>query len=561
MIKIVQDIPTKTPGMTSLYVSFEYNPDIVSILKNVPTHSYNPKTKVWEVPNTELKFLLDSLCLIDDISLDLYNFSDNDEHNSVEQSEFKTKPFEYQMQGIEYGINHKNWLLLDQPGLGKTLQTLYTAQWLKEKCNISHCLIVCGVNTLKLNWKKEIEKHTNLSCRILGEYVTKRGNKKIGTVAQRLEQLKNPIEEFFVITNIETLRNDAIVKEIMSEKVNVFDMCIVDEIHCCKSPTSTQGKHLLKMNKFPYKIGCSGTPLLNSPLDCFVPLKWVGAENGTYTNFKYYYCEYGGKFNNILLSYRNMGVLKEQLEKYSLRRTKDILKLPPKTVINEYVEMNDDQQTFYENIKNGIVDQVDKVGITTTSLLGMLTRLRQASSCPTALTTEQISNAKLDRVCDLVMQTLANDEKVVVLSMYKETVNELSKLLKDYDPLICTGDIHDDIISYNIQQFQEDNSHKVMLCTISKMGTGVTLTAARTAIFVDCSWTKAINLQCEDRIHRIGSDTPVFIYYLWNSGTVDERVKEVVDDKQMMSDYVIDDTINPRVFDRLRNIVLDLQQT
>jgi hypothetical protein len=50
-------------------------------------------------------------------------------------------------------------------------------------------------------------------------------------------------------------------------------MMAVDEIHCCKSPTSQQGKHLLKLNKALYKIGMTGTLLLNDPLDAYVPLK------------------------------------------------------------------------------------------------------------------------------------------------------------------------------------------------------------------------------------------------------------------------------------------------
>ena len=98
----------------------------------------------------------------------------------------------------------------------------------------------------------------------------------------------------------------------------------------------------------------TGTLLTNNPLSSFVPLKWIGAENGTYTNFKYYYCVYGGLFGHDLLGFQNMNVLKDQLEKYSLRRTKELLNLPPKTVINEYVDMNPQQYKFYNDIKKGI---------------------------------------------------------------------------------------------------------------------------------------------------------------------------------------------------------------
>ena len=61
-----------------------------------------------------------------------------------------------------------------------------------------------------------------------------------------------------------------------------------------------------------------------------------------------------GYFGNDFIGYKNINVLKQILDKYALRRTKDILELPPKTIINEYVEMSPRQQIFYNNIQQGI---------------------------------------------------------------------------------------------------------------------------------------------------------------------------------------------------------------
>ena len=97
------------------------------------------------------------------------------------------------------------------------------------------------------------------------------------------------------------------------------------------------------------------------------------------------------------MGYKNLDVLKDQLSKYSLRRTKELLDLPEKTVIDEFVEMNDQHKQFYENIKNGIVSQVDKVTINTVNLLSMVGRLRQASVLPQILTTDNIEPSKIIR--------------------------------------------------------------------------------------------------------------------------------------------------------------------
>ena len=221
--------------------------------------------------------------------------------------------------------------------------------------------------------------------------------------------------------------------------------------------------------------------------------------------------------------------------------------------------MNDVQQLFYKNIVDGVVGQVDKVNITTTSLLAMVARLRQATACPSMLTTESIPSSKIDRCKDLVEQIISNNEKVVVYSTFKETLNVLKNELKGYDVLLCTGDVKDNIISDNIDKFQNDNKYKIMLATWSKMGTGITLTAANNAIFIDCAWTQANNQQAEDRIHRIGSNKPVFIYYLWANNTIDMRVKELVEDKSLVANYIIDNEVPVQLIERLKQIIVDLK--
>lgn len=559
MIVIEEKKSNKISGETSLFVSFNYNKDIVDLMKQCTVANYSKTSHIWEVPCVDLSFLLDNLCRIDDITLNLLR-DRSEEVKAVKLRKFKTKPFEYQKQGIEYGLTHDRFLLLDAPGLGKTLQLLYIAEQLHYEEKLEHCLIICGVNTLKTNWKKEIEKHSKLSCKILGEKISKKTGKSVfGGVQDRLNELQGKIKEFFVITNIETLRNADIIKEI-NEGVNKFDMIVLDECHCCKSPTASQSKNLLKLNKAKHRIGATGTVIVNNPLDSYMPLKWIGAENATYTNYKYFYCNFGGAFGNQLLGFKHIDVLKSVLEKYSIRRTKDLLDLPPKNVIHEYVDMNETQQSFYDNLESGIADQVDKVNIDTTSIFSMVARLRQATACPSVLTSEDIPSSKILRTVELVNEIVENGEKVVVFSVFKETLNILNKMLAQHNPLLCTGDIKDSIISENIDKFQTNNDSKVILCTTAKMGVGITLTAATNAIFIDSTWTSAGNLQCEDRLYRIGSKKPVFIYYLWAANTIDEHVKEIVEDKSLVGDYVVDDIVPQQLSERLKQIILDFKK-
>lgn len=541
---------------------------IKEISRNNTESEFSINNSNIKLNNNDIYNYIKKLQLVDDVIVSTlegqtkYLYKIYKDLPTIENNNFKTSVYNYQLQGINHTLSsgqHK-WLLLDAPGLGKSLQMIYLAQELKEREGIEHCLVVCGINTLKFNWKNEIETHSNLSCRILGQRINSKGKLIVGSVQDRIKDLQSPIDEFFVITNIETLRNDDVLKELKSKKsVNKFDMIVADELHKMKSPSSQQGKNFLKLDA-KYQIGLTGTMLLNSPLDAYVPLKWIGIENSTYTNFKYYYCSFTGLFNNILTGYKNIDVLKNQLEKVSLRRTKDILDLPPKNVIHEYVEMDSNQEKFYNDITEGIVHEVDKVELKTSVLLSMVTRLRQATADPSILTSnDKIKSAKIERTIDLAKQILDNGNKVVIFSEFKKPLETVMNELQEYNPLLCTGDIKDDVISNNISEFQNSETNRVMCATISKMGTGITLTKASYAIFMDSSWTAAVNHQAEDRIYRIGSKDSVFIYYLWTKDTIDERVKEIVEDKDAIADFIIDDKLPSASLESLKKFILDLK--
>lgn len=542
MIVIRENICKKIPGSSSLFISFQYNEEIIRLIKNCDVYRYDKKTREWEVPTLYLSYILDNLVYYDNIELHILSEREKRQYQGLTQ-QHKTKLFDYQEEGVLYGLNEKDsWLLLDAPGLGKTLQLITLAEELKATRDLKHCLVICGVASLKTNWIKEIKKHSDLSCRILGERITKKGTTVIGTISERAEQLMNTIDEFFIVTNVETLRSDDVISAILNGP-NEIDMIVVDEIHKAKSSTSQQGKNLLKLTKAKYKIGATGTLLLNNPLDAFVPLKWIGEEKSTLTTYKNFYCEFSDKVVGQVVGLKNLSVLKTQLESCSVRRTKDLLNLPPKTIIEEYVEMNDTHRKFYEDVQKGVKSEVDKVELTTKSILAMTTRLRQATACPSILTTNNITSSKIERATDLVEQIVSNGDKVVVFSTFRETTEQLYTILNKFNPVIMTGDTKESDIEKIKSKFQEDLECKVFIGTWQKAGTGITLTAANYMIFIDTPWTYGEFEQSQDRIHRIGTNDKVFIYNLICRDTIDERVRDIVNRKQAISDYVVDDKI------------------
>lgn len=546
MISIIEQPSIKSVGKTSLFIYFEYNSKIVDILRSCGNCTYHKNLKAWESPISNLAFLIDSFTYIDTISLEFLSESSNIEIDLSQQ--FKTEMFDYQREGVKWLINNPNSLLLDRPGLGKSLQIIYTAEELKQQKEVEHCLIICGINALKSNWKREIQKHSNLDCVVIGERVNSKGRVVYAPVKERAEQLYNKIDEFFVIINIESIRDNTVIDAIRNSKNN-FDIIVLDECHKAKSPTSDQGKNLLKLAKVGrYHYGLTGTVLVNSPLDAYVPLKFIGEEKSTYTNFKNYYCVFGSMFGHQqIIGFKNIGELKSQIASCSLRRTKDLLSLPPKVIVPEYIDLDDEQMKFYSNIQDGVLDEVNKVEIKKSSLLGLVTRLRQAATCPTVLTDKYMKNVKLERAMDLIEEIVSNGEKVIVFSTFKEPLYQLLSSLRanKYDgALLCTGDQPDSEIDSNIKLFQEEPDCNIILCTTSRMGTGLTLTAASYEIFIDSNWTFRLEEQCEDRAHRVGTTKSVIIYKLIAKNTIDERIQNILVKKRGISDYIIDDKYN-----------------
>ena len=542
MINIKEGQSKKAVGQTSLFVSFDYDPKIVEIIKGAEDAIWHKNEKVWELPLNKLAYLIDNLTYFDDINLDILETKPEEE---LELSiNYRTEPFEYQKEDIKWLINNPNSLNLNMPGLGKTLELIYTAEELHKQKGIEHCLIICGINTLKQNWKREIQTHSNLDCIVIGEKINKKGNITYSSVADRAEQLFQPIKEFFVIINIESIRDDLVLSAIKDSKNN-FDMLVLDECHKAKSIKSEQGKNLLKLAKIgKYNYGLTGTVLVNSPLDAYAALKFVGREKSNFSTFKAFYCVIDYMFGHQQITgYKNIDMLKETLSKFSIRRDKSILNLPPKVIVPEYLEMPTSQADFYSDLQNGIIEEADRVDIKNTSLLGLITRLRQATSCPSVLSSKAIDNVKLDRALELIEEITSNNEKVIVYSVFKEPLYKLFNLIPGGpvpNVLLCTGDQSEKEIDENIEAFQNDPTKKIILCTSQKMGTGLTLTAASYEIFLDSAWTYSEFEQACDRAHRIGSKNTVFIYYLMAKNTIDERVYKLINTKKDISDYIVD---------------------
>ncbi len=535
MITIEIKQPIKSVGDYGLFLSFPYNEEILNVVRSMPSRFWHADTKEWEVPFNKLSDLLDGLQKYEiTLTGDMTAFEDK--KVPTIDFEFKTKPFSHQIDGFNYGLTHNRWLLGDEQGLGKTWQVINIALAKKIERGYAHCLIICGVNGLKWNWVNEIHTHSNEDAYILGQ----RGN-KIGSNADKLADIANIAElPYFIITNVESLRNDDIAQGLNALcKNRTIGMIAIDEVHKCKNPTSQQGKGILKLSA-DTMIAMTGTPLMNNPLDLYIILKWLGYERHSFYQFKHHYCIMGGYGGYQIVGYQHRDELEDNIKDIMLRRLKEnVLDLPEKVFVNEYVENTAKQAQIYKEVLMDLRMNVDKIA-ESPNPLAQLIRLRQATGYTGILSSDIKESAKLDRMEELVEEAVENGKKVVIFSNWTQVTDEAVRRLAKYNPAVITGDINDADRPVQENKFQNDKSCKVIVGTTGAMGTGLTLTAGTVEIFLDEPWNMALKNQAVDRCHRIGQKTNVTIYTLLAKGTIDERINEIVAKKGALSDAIID---------------------
>ena len=544
----------KTKLNESAYIDFPYNAMLVEKVKSLPQRYWHPQVKQWEVPIEQIpKFInmitdqpITMVCDNKTYIPQLQSKIDHERHQVTELPDLpllKSSLLQHQKEAILYGINHDNMFLADQPGLGKTLSAIGTALSRQKLFGEKRTLIICGVNTLKWNWQSELKKHTDIYGHILGQRINNKGKVTIGTSVDKLYDLSHLPKTPFLITNVETLRNEEILNKLIdlcnSDEITTI---IVDESHKCCNITAKQSKALLKLN-CKNKIAMTGTPVLNKPLDLYVVLNWMGIEDHSFYEFKNYYATMGGYGGYEVVGYKHLDELSKDLNEVMLRRLKkDVVNLPDKMYITEYVEMEKPQSELYYEVKESIQKNIDKILLSPNPLTELL-RLRQVTSCPAVLTTHEIDCAKLNRLDDILEERIENGSKVIVVSNWTSVTDELLKRYAKYNPATITGKVKDNERQAQQDKLTNESTCKMLIGTIGAMGVGLTLTAADTMIFVDEPWNKATEEQCEDRIHRISTTTNVNVIFMITKDTIDERIYELVREKGELADSIVDGNI------------------
>lgn len=522
MTKKAEQITYQKSGKKGIKITFPFDRGTVQQVKTIPGRKFHSegRNKYWSAPMSVegIEKLIEFGFEIDPA---LQQFVDNRKVDISEISEDVNIPglngtlFPFQAKGVSF-LQARNGraLIADEMGLGKTVQAL---AWLQKNPKIRPAIIAVPAS-LKLNWKKEAEQWMEKpNVQIL--YGTKPTTPIVGDI---------------IIINYDIV--GAWVEALIKTKPQAL---IMDEIHYCKNPKAKRTKAIKKLAKgMPHVIGLTGTPIVNRPSEALTTIQLI--DKSVAPNRWHYlqtYCDakhngFGWDFSGA----SNTEQLHKRLtETIMIRRKKaDVLKdLPDK--IRSFMPMELDNASNYMRAEQDFIEYL--------RIQKGSEAAEKASNAATLAEIEGLKQlaveGKMQQAISWIKDHLENEGKLVVMAVHKFVINRLMEEFGDIAVKV-DGSVSAEARNSSVKRFQEDSGIKLFVGNIKAAGVGLTLTAASTLAFLELPWTPGDLAQAEDRIHRIGQQDSVNIYYLLAEGTIEEKIAHLIDSKRKVLDSVLD---------------------
>lgn len=541
-------------------VSFEYNKEIVDIMKNILGHSWSKKKKAWifpKVPEIAEEILNDIKYLQYDIKKYKINYDQNFQEllNKMEKmrdaAELKYKEdldqpekrnfdsWQHQLQAYHYVMERESALLYMGMGTGKTKVAIDVIANRDHK----RVLIFCPKSVIDV-WKEEIEKHAHdieeyMICNTKKGTVKSRCNKALKNF--RSAEMADKIGVF--ICNYEAaIRPDF---EKFMNKANV-DFIIADESQRIKSHGSKVSKSLYKYGKdLKYKLALTGTPMANAPTDIFGQMRFLneGIFGKYWTHFKNRYCRMGGFNNYEVLEYINQEEMNEKIYSLTYRADRSVLKLPKETHIKRYADLKGKTLKAYKEMKDDLMVSINKGETIATNVLTQLLRLQQIAGGvlrvekgPDEYEDVTIGKEKATAFSEAIDE-IEKEEPIVVFCRFKADINNCKEALKNQGrkPAELSGDID------QLKNFKDGEFDSIVV-QVQAGGVGVDLTRAKYCIYYSIGYSLGDYEQSLARISRPGQDSDEVVYiHIIARNTVDEKIYKSIEEKKDIVEAIMEE--------------------
>jgi hypothetical protein len=445
---------------------------------------------------------------------------------------------------------HRTFLLADEPGLGKTAQSVMAASIAN-----AYPMLAVVPNVVKINWAREVERWTP---------------------QRRVTVIHGDGADVDAFADVFVVNYEILDRHFGWLSTFGFRSMVVDEAHFIKNLTSQRSQQVLAIadrlraatpGGDPLLMALTGTPLINDVKDFDAIWRFLGwikdgkpspeivrkLDSSGYTPADRAF--YPEARQTVI----DMGIVR--------RRKVDVARdLPDKRIADITVELDDELGRSVRAAERALGDKLARryrallaetngaeiPGEPDEALMrrvaaaelrsgpGEKSDGRNAESVFTLV--RKIGQAKARLAADYAAQLSHSVGKVVLFAKHIDVMDTAEAILADAGlrTVSIRGEQTTKQRTEAIDGFQKDPEVSVAICSLLAAGVGINLHAASNVVLAELSWTAAEQQQAIDRVHRIGQDEPVTAWRLLAAGTIDTRIAELIDAKQGLAARALD---------------------
>ena len=445
-------------------------------------------------------------------------------------------------------LGHRTFLLADEPGLGKTAQSVLAAS-----VTDAYPLLAVVPNVVKMNWAREVERWTP---------------------HRRATVIHGDGDTLDAFADVVVVNYDVLDRHMAWLSTLGFKGMVVDEAHFIKNLQSQRSRNVLALAERirrtapggdPLLLALTGTPLINDVDDFRAIWQFLGwiqgdrpapallgrlEENGLTPADQ-------GFYPAARRTVIDLGIVR--------RRKVDVASdLPAKRIADLPVELDDELgrsvraaerelgnrlvgrfRALVEarNLRIGDLDDDQRAQFIRAVASAELEESKSAKTGENVFTmVRKIGQAKAGLAADYAAQLARSVGKVVFFAKHIDVMDQAEAALaaRELRTVSLRGDQTALQRQAAIDAFNKDPDVAVAVCSLTAAGVGVNLQAASNVVLAELSWTAAEQTQAIDRVHRIGQDEPVTAWRIIAAHTIDARIAELIDSKQGLAARALD---------------------
>lgn len=463
---------------------------------------------------------------------------------------YEVEPWKHQLKSINVAKDRDFYGLFFEMGCGKTATAINILRhwWTAEGAPMP-TLILCPL-IVKENWRREFEMH---APNIADRCIVLKGKGEL-----RMRALLRVDRVPIIITNIDTLNMPSVWRHISNMD---FKIVIIDESHKFKNPAAKRTQKLLawlKDKKPEKRLILSGSPVLNTPMDLWSQIQILSTKIFN-PNFYAWRAEYFYDMNAGMPKKQYFPLWKPQkdasrrlniaIKKYSSRvEKKNVLDLPPLLKVTVDCLLSTPQNKLYRQMKQDLVAYLEtkegdiKVSVADLAITKAL-RMQQLITGIFKDDTGEVTILDTPRTKALhdLLQDIPKNDKVIVWCVFKENYKQVADVC---DALwlrhtFLTGLQNEKEKLQAVDDFNNDNTTKVLIANPAAGGVGINLTRSNYSIYFSRNFSLESDLQSEARNHRGGQTKTVTRIDIVAPGTIDEVMMEALATKMSVAEAIM----------------------